>query len=538
MLVVISAPHGLNQNQILNTRLEEDLILTALADARRSGRIQVEFAPNSSPDELATYLEDIDPHILHFVGHGSFDITRDSGLLLLEDPKGSPLEYGNQTFADLLQRHVRSLRFVFLSACQSAVNSRNDAYADLAPRLLLAGIPAVVAMQFSVLNQSAMQFGSHFYKEVAKGKPLDEAVMGARDLLSRTSPNLVDFATPVLYASDLYCLRVDAERLKEHNARQHRALFDRTGLSHPQRFVGRNAELRLLQTGLDPQQGAWRAAIIYGLGGMGKTVLADRLADRMLSRFDGIKSVRMTPATTAQSILDQLSAFFLRLRTRISDPSISQLIEELAALKNQPVPLEAKASVVIDLLTSLRIFLILDNYEDVLPNASLVSLTIADEASATDQVEDELDSSRHRARQAGVDPELPKLVSLLLGGVSGPSRFLITSRFNFQPLPAGRLTGAIYHLPLDELPFRDAVYLMDTLEPLKELPIAVIPETKLGIPTQDVSASPAHTGPHTKKELYEKLGGHPYTFTLLSEHVKRSSLDDVLHDLERLSKPS
>jgi hypothetical protein len=79
---------------------------------------------------------------------------------------------------------------------------------------------------------------------------------------------------------------------------------------------------------------------------------------------------------------------------------------------------------------------------------------------------------------------------------------------------------------------------MDTLEPLKELPIAVIPETKLGIPTQDVSASPAHTGPHTKKELYEKLGGHPYTFTLLSEHVKRSSLDDVLHDLERLSKPS
>ncbi len=131
---------------MLNTAREEDLVLGALAAARRAGRVEVEFTPNGAPDTLETALREFDPHVLHFVGHGVFVSALDSGLLLMETPDGRKRDVPNPEFARLIERQARSLRLVFLSACQSAVAPRNEGYADLAPRLLAAGIPAVVAM--------------------------------------------------------------------------------------------------------------------------------------------------------------------------------------------------------------------------------------------------------------------------------------------------------------------------------------------------------------------------------------------------------
>ncbi|HYN90118.1 MAG TPA: CHAT domain-containing protein, partial [Ardenticatenaceae bacterium] len=163
LLVLIAAPHGLDQHQVLNTAREEDLVLAALGEARRAGRLQIEFAPSGSLETLETALRDFDPHVLHFVGHGVFVDALDTGVLLMEQRDGRERQVPNAEFARLVERRARSLRLVFLSACQSAVAPRTGGYADLAPRLLAAGIPAVVAMQFSVLNRSAMEFGATFY---------------------------------------------------------------------------------------------------------------------------------------------------------------------------------------------------------------------------------------------------------------------------------------------------------------------------------------------------------------------------------------
>ncbi len=513
----------------LNTRHEENLILTALSDAKLSDLVQVEFAPNSSLETIATFLEDVNPHILHFVGHGSFAESADTGFVLMEDPSGQQLQVPNRDFVLLLQQHARALRFLFLSACQSAVNSRNNAYADLAPRLLQVGIPAMVAMQFSVLNQSAMHFGSTLYKAISSGKSLFEAMTTARGLLSRSGVNTVDFATPVLYLSDPSCLRVDLSQDKAHVT--HDTVTDLTGLSRVQQFVGRNSDLRELQTGLDPQHGHWRAAIIYGLGGMGKTVLATRLADRMSSRFIGIKSIRMTPTTTAQSIMDQLHGFLLRLSARFNSAQLTKIISEFTALKNQPLPLEVKASVLIELLSRLPLLIIFDNYEDVLPASFAVSRAASNVSSSNN---DTKKSNTDSQPAPAVDPELSKLISLLLEGVSGPSRFIFTSRADFAPLEVGRLTGAVHHHSLGEMPFRDVVYLMDTLPTLANVPIAVHTERK-PLASQSLTAV-GKPNPHTKRNLYTKLGGHPYTITLFAEHVSRSSLDEVLDDLSGVQK--
>lgn len=505
LLVIIAAPHGLDENQVLNTALEEEIIMSATAPARRLGLLQVEFTPNGVPETLARYLREYDPHLLHFVGHGSFVEAYDSGVLFMEAEDGNRVEVSNVRFAEILMDYSDSLRFVFLSACQSAKVSRNSAYADLGPRLLSAGFPAVVAMQFSVFNRSAITFGGEFYRTAVEGKPVDEAMAQARLALQQSSPNGVDFATPVLYLVDPLCLQVDVEAARQ----KARADIPRdlSGVTVASRFVGRSAELRELQTKLDPGQGQWRAAVIHGLGGMGKTVLAARLAERMGSRLEGVKTIRLSPSSTAQDILDGLGAFLLIHNARFNLPVISQFHQ----IKDQPLPLEAKAGLLAEILKQLRLLIVFDNCEDILPHGQPVSKAA------------QLRGGEAQTA-AGIDPELPKLLSLLVGSVPGPSRFLFTSRVDFDPVEAGRLAGEIGHRDLGEMGFRDAVYLMETLPPLDRLPVVILPDD--GGSVQGVSM----------RDVYERLGGHPYTLGLFARHAARSSVGAVLEDLRGVRK--
>lgn len=493
LLVVIAAPSGLDPNMVLNTAREEDLILAATAGARKA-EVEVVFAANGSLEGLEAALREHDPHILHFTGHGVFDRGADSGWLLMEGADGSQRRVANEKFVQLLERRGESLRLVFLSACQSAVAPRQEGYADLAPRLLEAGIPAVVAMQFSVLDRSAMELGAAFYQGAAGGEDLDRAMVEARSRLAQEGQNRVDFATPVLFLSDPGCLRVVPGAVRSAA----RPVLDLTGLTTVQNFAGRAAELRLLQTNLDPERGPWRAAVVYGLGGMGKTVLAARLAERMRSQLDGVKSLRMTPSTTSQQVLEQLVAFLLVNNARFNVPEVN----ELSALVEQgQLPLEVRAARLIEVLRRLRLLLVFDNYEDVLSEGQPVSRA-GEEASEA-------------------DPDLARLVTMLVEGVSGPSRLLFTSRVDFSPLEAGRLPDAVGHVGLGEMGFRDAVYLMETLTPLSELPVAVVSE-RVGEPVPPGLSM---------REVHGRLGGHPFTLNLFAEHARRSSVEEVLRNL-------
>jgi tetratricopeptide (TPR) repeat protein len=351
-------------------------------------------------------------------------------------------------------------------------------------------------MQFSVLNRSAMDLGSVFYQGVADGDPIDVALTEARGLLARQGVNRVDFAVPVLFLADPCCLQVDRAALQ---GERFSTPLDLTGLTSAQSFVGRAAELRLLQKGLDPQNGTWRAAVLHGLGGMGKTVLAARLAERMAPRLDGVTSLRMSPVTTARDVIDQLTAFLQVRQVVFRHPAIPVLL----ATKDQPLPLETKAAPLCEILRSLRLLIVFDNCEDILPQGRVIS-------------------SRAEEESAG-DPDLLKLIGLLLSGVPGPSRFLFTSRVDFSPFEAGRLSNAVGHLGLGEMQFRDAVYLMETLPPLDALPVAVL--------TQGPGLVAA-----TKREFYARLGGHPYTLGLFAEHARRSSPEAVLENLAGVQK--
>ncbi len=72
-----------------------------------------------------------------------------------------------------------SVRLVVLSACDSARADPTDSFAGVAPRLVQAGLPAVVAMQSFLPDPLAPVFTAAFYRALADGRPVDTAITPA-----------------------------------------------------------------------------------------------------------------------------------------------------------------------------------------------------------------------------------------------------------------------------------------------------------------------------------------------------------------------
>ena len=144
-------------------------------------------------------------HILHFVGHGAFAQQSEEAALFLADDDNRVRLVREHELAAMLARQLidvdntasRQLRLVFLAACESATRSPADAFRGLAPSLVRAGVPAVVAMQDLVTVETARVFGGAFYRQLMKHGLVDLACNEARAaILTR---NLPGAAVPVLF---------------------------------------------------------------------------------------------------------------------------------------------------------------------------------------------------------------------------------------------------------------------------------------------------------------------------------------------------
>ena len=117
-------------------------------------------------------------HILHFIGHGAYDPVTHGTVLLFEDERGQIDAVDPAALVDVLRPF--DLKLVFLNACQSAQSSALDLAQGFAPVLLANGIPAVIGMQTSVLDEEAASFARRFYEALADNQPVDAALTGAR----------------------------------------------------------------------------------------------------------------------------------------------------------------------------------------------------------------------------------------------------------------------------------------------------------------------------------------------------------------------
>ncbi|WP_255335784.1 tetratricopeptide repeat protein [Methanosarcina sp. KYL-1] len=467
MLVIISGPDD-PRVPPLNTKKEQEIILEAVDGLYREKKIKIDFTDDATFENIQDCLTENDYHIVHFTGHGIFDEKSERGYLLLETEKGKPRLIDNEKVAELFSE--RGIRLVVLSSCQTAKGSNRKSFSDLASVLSIRGIPAVVAMQYSILDKVATKFAHTFYRTIANGKPVDLALKEARIMIRNSEKsNGVDFATPVLYLSDKDCV-LAGELKPEPSMFVSKPMMLKDLQVMKTGFVSRRKELRLIRKGFESD--IKRAVIIYGFGGLGKTVLATRLVLEMNDYFEGFFGMKMTSKSRPEDILDRINNFVMR-------KGFFQLNEVI----NQPVSLEVKTSVLVDILNQVRFLVIFDNFEDCL-----------------NEDRDDIES-----------PELKEFILHLLNNTINGTKFIITTRYDFDPLE-GRLTGDFEHISLPELQFPQTNWLMDNYTELADLDMDI------------------------KMRIYDVIGGHPWTIGQFAVLASNQGVDDLLLELEPLQK--
>jgi formylglycine-generating enzyme required for sulfatase activity len=141
-------------------------------------------------------------HVLHFLGHGYFKRQNTGGgtaALYLEKPGGwQPTK--DEEIVPMLGNLDPQPLLIFLAACGSAVTdaSREHPFVGLGPKLVRAGIPAVVAMQDMLPMDVAARLASYFYRRLLDHGLVDRALNEARNTLFRWEDTA--WMIPVLFA--------------------------------------------------------------------------------------------------------------------------------------------------------------------------------------------------------------------------------------------------------------------------------------------------------------------------------------------------
>ena len=201
---------------------ERDTALQALQPMVQKGHLHLDELSEPTYDALLDYLDDHTPHILHFDGHGRFArhcarcdtgnyphlVTCGAcGTSLFGAPQGYlAFEKGaidrsvHWVSSDTLGHLFGpTLRLAMLSACDSGTVRGETLFGGVAPSLIQAGVPAVVATQLPISPQAATAFAKGFYRALARFQSLPTAVNAGRRRLFSTK----EWFIPVLYLRSL-----------------------------------------------------------------------------------------------------------------------------------------------------------------------------------------------------------------------------------------------------------------------------------------------------------------------------------------------
>ena len=173
------------------------LLKEAVDPLVRLGRVRFSTCEHATRESLHVALVENHPDVVHFVGHGEYDLVEQQGFLVLEDERRHSVYVDATELARLLRRYGTNA--VILNACESA----RGIWAGLAPTLVRADIPAVVAMQWPIEDRAAITFAKSFYRTLAAGRAIDECVSEGRVAIDTASPHSIMWAAPVLFIRSL-----------------------------------------------------------------------------------------------------------------------------------------------------------------------------------------------------------------------------------------------------------------------------------------------------------------------------------------------
>jgi hypothetical protein len=195
MLALVASPNNLPQ---LDGERERLRVHAATKDLQERGLLEVHWLEGATWRDLQNALRRGRWNIFHFVGHGGFDPSTDEGVVALVDEGGGMFRIAGIELARLLGDHY-PLRLAVLNACEGARGSNHDLFSSTAATLVRRGTPAVVAMQYEITDQAAIEFSRSFYEAIADGLPVDHAMAESRKSVSVAINNTLEWGTPVLF---------------------------------------------------------------------------------------------------------------------------------------------------------------------------------------------------------------------------------------------------------------------------------------------------------------------------------------------------
>jgi tetratricopeptide (TPR) repeat protein len=481
LLSFASSPLDLKENERLNIEAEQEILLRAVNDPSGQGKLMVDFEDEARREILEDSLDGGAYHILHYTGHGVS--PRNGGGLLLENAVGEGQRISPDDFLESINKAKGSLRLAVISGCNTARTLYTGGFRDLARGILRQDVPTVVAMQFSLSDVGGLKFAEVFYPKILAGQPLEIALNAARRAMLLTDDQELkhllraDAFAPVLLATNGECLRATATAeapkmphvVKPPDPAFYLSTLPQFGFG----FYGRRREYRQIRDCFMARH--HRAAIIWGVGGIGKTALVSHVADRLYHHCKAFSGVYAFDCRGGALSVERI---LLNLGRYLS----SQGISSLEPFLHQSLPPETTANIVGQLLSQWPLLVIFDNFEVML-----------------ERVED-----RFRIR----DENMLAFITTLVKATPSGSKFLFTTRHLFD-LDDGRL-GNLLALPLSDLSRPEAIYLMQRMPRLGA--------TSIG----------------DKEKVLKCFGGHPFSLVTVDKHCQFSPLAEVLDKASRL----
>ncbi len=136
-----------------------------IRQASRREDFEVIHCLAARPEDLLRGLQDVEPHILHFSGHG----TRDKEIIL-EGNDGTSRPVAPELLAELASLFKTNLRLALLSSCFA----RGQAEA------LNGVLDFTIGMDKPISDEGAVSYSAAFYQVLASGGSINQAFHSAR----------------------------------------------------------------------------------------------------------------------------------------------------------------------------------------------------------------------------------------------------------------------------------------------------------------------------------------------------------------------
>jgi len=473
MLFITALPENLDErSKMMQIEEEQTRLIRSIGALEATGdkkpKIVIEFLENASLFELDKALHARQHDIVHISGYGAYHTAQNKGVLYFENEEGNEEQVSGAALGETIRQHS-CVKLLVMCISETAIAGIEGGISEQATAY---GIPSIVAMRFALTDEGAKVFITELYTQLAKGMSLTQALAYAREALLKDviqrreqSPQLLHIAewfTPVVFQNQSLGVLIDKtiydDALLKNFYPPSSFLKTRQSRLIGEGFIGRKRYLIQLRQAFR----AGRHVCLYGLGGLGKTTLAEAFAHNYDNHSYTTLIFRKDHQINEAHILRTLTKRFHKI-----NPELAKQVQQ--TIDDPQIEVLDKLQLLIDnYLQGRKTILIFDNVEDV-------------------QTDD-----RGIYQQSIGSESLSAFLRHLCTNTPPNCHVLFTTRYKIA-----NLADVLEHLALDKLGYAEQYRLLNYSEILRAIPLK------------------------ERDEVYKRLDGHPRSYEYLEVLLKK-----------------